>query len=96
MQQTIIFTKMIKVTNKEIKGLKDGTLNQVEYAKKLAETYPSIELAQAFTELLIMKDAPIVASNKISVTKEELDAIVGLFREKGSSPRGRKRKDSAE
>lgn len=86
---------MIKVTNKEIKGLKDGTLNQVEYAKKLAETYPSIELAQAFTELLVMKDAPI-AVNKISVTKEELDAIVGLFREKGSSTRGRKRKDSKE
>ena len=84
---------MIKITNKEVKGLKDGTINQVEYAKKLAESYPSIELAQAFVELLGMKDAPIACnSNKISVTKEELDAIVGLFREKGTSPRGRKAK----
>ena len=82
---------MIKITNKEVKGLKDRTINQVEFAKKLAETYPSIELAQAFVELLVMKDVP-VATNKISVTKDELDAIVGLFREKGSSPRGRKAK----
>lgn len=86
---------MIKVTNKEIKGLKDGTLNQVEYAKKLAETYPSIELAQAFVELLGMKDAP-VALNKISVSDDELKSIVDMFRVKGSSPRGRKKKDSAE
>ena len=86
---------MIKVTNKEIKGIKDGTLNQVEFAKKLAETYPSIELAQAFVELLAMKDAP-VAVNKISVSEEELQSIVELFRVKGTSTRGRKRKDSAE
>lgn len=83
---------MIRITQKEIKGLKDGTINQVEYAKKLAESYPSIELAQAFTELLVMKDAPIVASNKISVTKEELKSIVDMFRVKGSSNRGRKPK----
>jgi hypothetical protein len=91
LQQTIIFKKMIKVTSKEIKGLKDGTLNQVEYAKKLAETYPSIELAQAFVELLGMKDAP-VALNKISVSDDELKSIVDMFRVKGSSPRGRKKK----
>ena len=83
---------MIKITNKEIKGLKDGTLNQVEYAKKLAETYPSIELAQAFVELLGMKDAPVVASNKISVSADELSAITDLFRVKGTSNRGRKPK----
>ena len=86
---------MIKVTNKEIKGIKDGTLNQVEFAKKLAETYPSIELAHAVVELLSMKDAP-VAVNKISVSEEELQSIVELFRVKGTSTRGRKRKDSAE
>lgn len=86
---------MLKVTNKEIKGLKDGTLNQVEYAKKLAETYPSIELAQAFVELLGMKDAP-VAVNQISVSQDELNDIMSLFRVKGTSTRGRKRKDSAE
>ena len=86
---------MIKVTNKEIKGIKDGTLNQVEFAKKLAETYPSIELAQAFVELLAMKDAP-VGINQISVSQDELNDIMSLFRVKGSSPRGRKRKDSAE
>lgn len=86
---------MIKVTNKEIKGIKDGSLNQLEFAKKLAETYPSIELAHAVVELLAMKDAP-VAVNKISVSEEELQSIVELFRVKGSSPRGRKRKDSDE
>ena len=86
---------MIKVTNKEIKGIKDGTLNQVEFAKKMAETYPSIELAQAFVELLAMKDAP-VGINQISVSQDELNDIMSLFRVKGSSPRGRKRKDSAE
>ena len=84
---------MIKITNKEIKGLKDGTLNQVEYAKKLAESYPSIELAQAFVELLGMKDAPIACnSNKISVSADELSAITDLFRVKGTSNRGRKPK----
>lgn len=83
---------MIKITNKEVKGLKDGTINQVEYAKKLAESYPSIELAQAFVELLGMKDAPVVASNKISVSADELSAITDLFRVKGSSNRGRKPK----
>lgn len=86
---------MIKVTNKEIKGIKDGTLNQLEFAKKLAETYPSIELAQAFVELLAMKDAP-VGINQISVSQDELNDIMSLFRVKGSSPRGRKRKDSSE
>lgn len=83
---------MIRITQKEIKGLKDGTINQVEYAKKLAESYPSIELAQAFVELLGMKDAPVVASNKISVSADELSAITDLFRVKGSSNRGRKPK----
>lgn len=83
---------MIKITNKEVKGLKDGTINQVEYAKKLAESYPSIELAQAFVELLGMKDAPVVASNKISVSADELSAITDLFRVKGTSNRGRKPK----
>lgn len=83
---------MIRITQKEIKGLKDGTINQVEYAKKLAESYPSIELAQAFVELLGMKDAPVVASNKISVSADELSAITDLFRVKGTSNRGRKPK----
>ena len=86
---------MIKITNKEVKGLKDGTIKQSDFAQKLAETYPSIELAQAFTELLVMKDAP-VASNKISVSDDELKSIVDMFRVKGSSTRGRKRKDSKE
>lgn len=83
---------MIKVTSKTIKALQSGELKQTDYAQELVNTYPASELAAAFVELLAMKDAPVVASNKISVTKEELDAIVGLFREKGTSPRGRKKK----
>lgn len=87
---------MIKISNKEVKGLKDGTIKQSDFVNDLIDKYTVKEISLAFVELLAMKDAPVVASNKISVTKEELDAIVGLFREKGSSPRGRKRKDSAE
>lgn len=82
---------MIKITNKEIKGLQDGTLNQNDFANSLIEKYTVKEISLAFAELLGMKDMP-VANNKISVTKEELDAIVGLFREKGTSNRGRKKK----
>lgn len=85
---------MITVKAKDIKGLKDGTITTSAYAEKLVKGYSAYEIALAFAELLATKDAPVVASNKISVTKEELDAIVGLFREKGSSNRGRKRKDS--
>lgn len=82
---------MIKVTNKEIKALQSGDLSTSAYAQVLVNTYPASEIAMAFAELLATKDAP-VATTKISVTKDELDAIVGLFREKGSSPRGRKPK----
>ena len=87
---------MIKVTSKTIKALQSGELKKADHAQELVNTYPASELAAAFVELLAMKDAPIVASNKISVSADELSAITDLFRVKGSSNRGRKRKDSKE
>lgn len=83
---------MIKVTSKTIKALQSGELKKADYAQELVNTYPASELAAAFVELLAMKDAPIVSSNKISVSADELSAITDLFRVKGSSNRGRKKK----
>lgn len=93
--ETIIFTKMIRISQKEIKGLQDGTLNQNDFANSLIEKYTVKEIALAFAELLGMKDMP-VANNKISVTDDELKAITDMFRIKGSSPRGRKPKKAEE
>lgn len=83
---------MIRITQKEIKGLKDGTIKQSDFANDLIDKYTVKEISLAFTELLVMKDAPIVASNKISVSDDELKSIVDMFRVKGSSNRGRPKK----
>lgn len=83
---------MIRITQKEIKGLKDGTIKQSDFANDLIDKYTVKEISLAFVELLGMKDAPVVASNKISVSADELSAITDLFRVKGTSNRGRKPK----
>lgn len=83
---------MVVIKNKTIKALQSGELKEADFAQELVETYSAMDIAKAFCELLAMKDAPI-ANNKISVTEDELKDIVGLFRVKGTSNRGRKKKD---
>ena len=86
---------MIKVTNKEIKALQSGDLSTSAYAQGLLATYPAVDIALAFAELLATKDMP-VSNNKISVTEDELKDIVDMFRVKGTSNRGRPKTKKAE
>lgn len=84
---------MITVKAKDIKGLKDGTITTSAYAEKLVKGYSAYEIALALAEFISMNDV-VKNVTQISVTAEELNEIVNLFRIKGSSTRGRKRKDS--
>lgn len=84
---------MITVKAKDIKGLKDGTITTSAYAEKLVKGYSAYEIALALAEFISVNDV-VKNVTQIPVTTEELNEIINLFRIKGSSPRGRKRKDS--
>lgn len=84
---------MITVKAKDIKGLKDGTITTSAYAEKLVKGYSAYEIALALAEFISMNDV-VKETPKIAVTADELNQLVNMFRIKGDSPRGRKRKDS--
>lgn len=83
---------MIKITNKELKALKGGEITVKDFAEKLAKNYSAFAIAEAFAELLASADTAVPIT-KIPISKELFEEH---FRFIGDSPRGRKRKDSAE
>ena len=90
--KTIINKDMIKVTAKEISGLKNGEISTSEFAEKMVKNYSAYEIALALSEFISMNDV-VSKPTKIAVTSDELNAIVALFRVKGTSTRGRKPKN---
>lgn len=79
---------MIKINNKQIKELQNGTLKADALVDVLIDGYPVREIAEAFVELLAMKGSPTV--DKIAISKETFEQH---FRFIGEDGRGRKRKE---
>ena len=93
---------MIKIKNQQIKDLQNGILSQAEFAKELALTYPSIEIANSFVELLATAQN-VVEEKPIVIDDEDWQRIRNLFKIRGINPvtglaenRGRKAKDNGE
>lgn len=78
---------MIKIANKQIKELQNGTLKADALVDVLIDGYPVREIAEAFVELLAMKGSPV---EKIAISKETFEQH---FRFIGEDGRGRKKKE---
>ena len=93
---------MIKIKNQQIKDLQSGVIDKAEFAKELALTYPSIEIANSFVELFATAQN-VVEEKPIVIDDEDWQRIRNLFKIRGINQvtglpehRGRKPKDNGE
>ena len=88
---------MLLLTKEFQKSMRDGTADVTELADYLVRNNSAYELATSLAELMITTESytPV----KITVSQEELNQIVGMFRVRGTTEsggketRGRKRKE---
>lgn len=72
---------MIQIDPKLLKAIKEGNATQKDLINHLS-TYPLNEILTAFAELIILSE-DFLTPKPISVTQEEYNRIMGLFRIKG-------------
>lgn len=72
---------MIQIDPKLLKAIKEGNATQKDLINHLSN-YPLNEILAAFAELIILSE-DFLTPKPISVSQEEYNRIVGLFRIKG-------------
>lgn len=72
---------MIQIDPKLLKAIKEGNATQKDLINHLSN-YPLNEILTAFAELIILSE-DFLSPKPISVSQEEYDRIMGLFRIKG-------------
>ena len=72
---------MIQIDPKLLKSIKEGNATQKDLINHLS-TYPLNEILTAFAELIILSE-DFLTPKPISVTQEEYNRILSLFRIKG-------------
>lgn len=72
---------MIQIDPKLLKSIKEGNATQKDLINHLSN-YPLNEILTAFAELIILSE-DFLSPKPISVSQEEYDRIMGLFRIKG-------------
>lgn len=72
---------MIQIDPKLIKSIKEGNATQKDLINHLS-TYPLNEILTAFAELIILSE-DFLSPKPISVSQEEYNRILSLFRIKG-------------
>lgn len=72
---------MIQIDPKLLKSIKEGNATQKDLINHLS-TYPLNEILTAFAELIILSE-DFLSPKPISVTQEEYNRIIGLFKIKG-------------
>lgn len=70
---------MISITKQELRALKNGEISVEDYANKLLDEYPVKQLALTLAEMIADYDE----GTRITVSQEEFDRIVGLFKVRG-------------
>lgn len=72
---------MIQIDPKLLKAIKEGNATQKDLINHLS-TYPLNEILTAFAELIILSE-DFLSPKPISVTQDEYNRIIGLFKIKG-------------
>lgn len=72
---------MIQIDPKLLKAIKEGNATQKDLINHLSN-YPLNEILTAFAELIILSE-DFLSPKPISVTQEEYNRIIGLFKIKG-------------
>lgn len=72
---------MIQIDPKLLKSIKEGNATQKDLISHLSN-YPLNEILTAFAELIILSE-DYLSPKPISVSQEEYNRIMGLFRIKG-------------
>lgn len=72
---------MIQIEPKLLKSIKEGNATQKDLINHLSN-YPLNEILTAFAELIILSE-DFLSPKPISVSQEEYNRIMGLFRIKG-------------
>lgn len=72
---------MIQIDPKLLKAIKEGNATQKDLINHLSN-YPLNEILAAFAELIILSD-DLLSPKPISVSQEEYNRIIGLFKIKG-------------
>lgn len=72
---------MIQIDPKLLKSIKEGNATQKDLINHLS-TYPLNEILTAFAELIILSE-DFLSPKPISVSQEEYNRILSLFRIKG-------------
>lgn len=72
---------MIQIDPKLLKAIKEGNATQKDLINHLSN-YPLNEILTAFAELIILSE-DFLTPKPISVTQEEYNRIMGLFKIKG-------------
>lgn len=72
---------MIQIDPKLLKSIKEGNATQKDLINHLSN-YPLNEILAAFAELIILSE-DFLSPKPISVSQEEYNRIMGLFRIKG-------------
>ena len=72
---------MIQIDPKLLKAIKEGNATQKDLINHLSN-YPLNEILAAFAELIILSE-DFLTPKPISVSQEEYNRIMGLFRIKG-------------
>lgn len=72
---------MIQIDPKLLKAIKEGNATQKDLINHLS-TYPLNEILTAFAELIILSE-DFLSPKPISVSQEEYNRILSLFRIKG-------------
>lgn len=69
------------LTNKQIKDLKDGVDSKRELYDYIISTYSVSRIVDEYLELIMKCD---ITDNKITVSQEEYETIISLFKVKGT------------
>ena len=69
------------LTNKQIKDLKDGVESKRELYDYIISTYSVSRIVDEYLELVMKCD---ITDNKITVSQEEYETILSLFKVKGT------------
>lgn len=81
---------MVTIKNKTISDYNRGEITLKDVAQQLLDKFPITEIAEALAELLLAPNPEKVS--KITVSEEELNQIVNLFRiRQTGTGRGRKK-----
>ena len=72
---------MIQIDPKLLKAIKEGNATQKDLINHLSN-YPLNEILTAFAELIILSE-DFLSPKPISVSQEEYNRIIGLFKIKG-------------